>query len=535
MKNTKRLLTLLVLIMGLGWMASAQHSESVLWFDFDTKNIPEPKERKVLLAESFVNSHMSERWKRATDVPRWVRLAVGVPKPAANVNALDEVPDSSWYTNRHALRPMTTEQLVRGPNRGAPPDFTGATIINVKKEGVTPGLQLKARNGDKYLIKFDSKDYPELQSGAEVISTKILYAAGYNVPENYIGVIDPRSLDIEKDVPLTQEDLAKLLQKAAQRPDGTYRVLASKMLSGEAKGPFAFVGLRADDPNDLIPHEHRRELRGLRVIASWINHWDMKEQNTLDMYVEEGGRKFLRHYLIDFGSSLGGGKSPLEYFHGREYMFDTGSIMKEVVTLGFHTTPDEKSVPLVMPEVGIFSASDVEPGDWVPTFRTMPFDNMTDDDAMWATRVLLSFSEDDILQIVKTAQYSNPKATEYMHRTLLARRQIIASHWLKDRNPVAKFALETGADGVTLKFHDLISSHDLGAKAEYEYEMTNANGRSERVATVANRIPLGRNFSGETQIRIWTNRGGRTSKPIAVYVQNRPGGGYGIFRIERSS
>ena len=82
------------------------------------------------------------------------------------------------------------------------------------------------------------------------------------------------------------------------------------------------MGLRSDDPNDLIPHEHRRELRGLRVIASWINHWDLKEMNTLDMYVEEGGRKFLRHYLIDFGSSLGGGKSPLEYFHGREYAFD---------------------------------------------------------------------------------------------------------------------------------------------------------------------------------------------------------------------
>ncbi len=45
----------------------------------------------------------------------------GLAKKAANVNSLDEVPDSSWYTNRHALRHMTIEQLVRGPNRGGAP------------------------------------------------------------------------------------------------------------------------------------------------------------------------------------------------------------------------------------------------------------------------------------------------------------------------------------------------------------------------------------------------------------------------------
>ena len=116
------------------------------------------------------------------------------------MNALDEVPDSSWYTNRHALRHMTLEQLVRGPNRGDPPDFSHATITKAKLEGVTPGLQLVDSKGTSYLIKFDNKDYPELQSGAEVISTKILYAAGYNVPENYIAYLDPDKLEIKPGV-----------------------------------------------------------------------------------------------------------------------------------------------------------------------------------------------------------------------------------------------------------------------------------------------------------------------------------------------
>src|SRR5262249_36983452 len=157
------------------------------------------------------------------------------------------------------------------------PDFDGATITKAKSSGITPGMQLKDAKGNSYLIKFDQREYPELLSAAEVMSTKILYAVGYNVPENYIAYIRPDRLSIGKDVQITDEgkkrtmeagDLEKLLKDAALLPDGRYRVLASKILQGKPKGPFTHVGIRRDDPNDLIPHEHRRELRGLRVIAS---------------------------------------------------------------------------------------------------------------------------------------------------------------------------------------------------------------------------------------------------------------------------
>jgi hypothetical protein len=52
------------------------------------------------------------------DTARW-----GHPKETSNVNSLDEVPDSSWYTNRHHLRRMSAEELERGPNRESLPDF----------------------------------------------------------------------------------------------------------------------------------------------------------------------------------------------------------------------------------------------------------------------------------------------------------------------------------------------------------------------------------------------------------------------------
>ena len=41
---------------------------------------------------------------------------------AQNLNTIDEVPDSSWFTNRIGTRQLSIEELVRGPNRRDGPD-----------------------------------------------------------------------------------------------------------------------------------------------------------------------------------------------------------------------------------------------------------------------------------------------------------------------------------------------------------------------------------------------------------------------------
>jgi hypothetical protein len=538
MRTRKSIFCLVMLVVGSSWALSAAGERStVVWVDHDTKNIPEPKERHIGFGESVFDSDFAERWKHDTDVPHWVRKAADAPKSALNVNSLDEVPDSSWFTNRHALRPMTMEELTRGPNHQAP-DMSRVTITHAKLEGVTPGLRIKDKNGESFLIKFDHKQYPELQSGAEVISTKILYAAGYNVPENFIAYLDTAKVEIQSDVklgnrPFTQADLSKMLENAARRPDGTYRVLASKMLKGKPKGPFSYVGVRSDDPNDIIQHEHRRELRGLRVLASWINHWDLKDMNTLDMYVDQDGRKFLRHYLIDFGSTLGGGQDPTEYFHGREFGFDKANTLKEIFTLGLYVTPDEKSAPIIAPEIGLFSAADFDPENWKTSTRVMPFESMTREDAFWATRILLSFKDDELLSIVKTAQYSNPKVTDYIFRTLLERRRLIAREWLKDVNPIANFTIKSDANGPVLRFEDLLAKHELASAAEFRYAVANGTRKGETKTTVERQVPLGLALADELQIKIWTTRDRKSSPPVSVTIGSKAGG-YAIRRIERS-
>jgi hypothetical protein len=498
----------------------------VLWFDSDTKDIPEPRERDVGYYENFFDSRFVKPIGHYTDIPRLIRAAVDKPKAAMNVNELDEVPDSSWYTNRHHRHRMSIEALVRGPNQGPGPDFRRVTVTQAKPEGVTPGLMVTDAHGIAYLIKFDRSQYPELQSSAEVISTKILHAAGYNVPENYIAYIDRRAVRIAPDVTTTQKDLDRMFKKLHRTSDGRYRVMASKILDGKPKGPFAQTGLRMDDPNDRIPHEHRRELRGLRVISSWINNWDMKEPNTLDMYVQEDGRRFLRHYLIDFGSTLGAGANPKTYYHGRTVILDCGQFFKEVFTLGFASTAWDRKNRLISSSVGSFSLDDFRPEDWTPALPWMPFNKMTDEDAFWAVRVLMSFSEAELGSIVREGKYSNPKDEKHVIRTLLERRRRIADYWLGKVNPIADFRVVRQDEATALVFRNLAG----GASGAYQYRI--GNNPSTRVVTRPS-IRLSA-VDQPFEVSIWNLRDSKTDQRVRVFLKpSDKGRSLEVVRVSR--
>ena len=74
-----------------------------------------------------------------------------------------------------------------------------------------------------------------------------------------------------------------MFDRAARLPNGRYRVLASRFAPGRPLGNFRYYGTRPDDPNDIVAHEHRRELRAARVFGAWLNHDDSRGINSLDM------------------------------------------------------------------------------------------------------------------------------------------------------------------------------------------------------------------------------------------------------------
>ena len=91
--------------------------------------------------------------------------------------------------------------------------------------------------------------------------------------------------------------------------DQTYRAVATRLPEGRGAllGPFQVWGMRRDDPNDIVPHEHRRDLRGLSVFEAWVNNANARAVGTQDILTTVGGVTRIRHYLVDFTRSLGSG------------------------------------------------------------------------------------------------------------------------------------------------------------------------------------------------------------------------------------
>ena len=372
---------------------------------------------------------------------------------ALNLNTVDQVPDSSWFTNRIGRDRWTTEQLVRGPDLGSGPAAGPWTIVGAKSEGITPGLTIRDSAGDMYFIKFDPPSNPEMASGAEVISTKFFYAFGYNTPENYIATLRRESLligdtaviaDVDgKRHAIEQRDLDALFKKAARQSDGSYRVLASKAIPGRPLGHFRYYGTRPDDPNDIFPHEHRRELRGLSVFAAWLNHDDSRSINTLDVLVPDGARSTIKHYLLDFGSTLGSGSTQAQTARaGNEFLWEARPTLVTMLTLGLYVRPWVKVDYPKLPAVGRFESTYFRPENWKPEYPNPAFRNTRPEDRFWAAHIISQIPDEAVKGIVASAKYSDPRSAEYMTETILARKAKVLMSWLNGSNPTVDFALD---------------------------------------------------------------------------------------------
>jgi hypothetical protein len=194
-------------------------------------------------------------------------FALPAPGESVNVNSHDEVPDSSWFTNRIGQNPMKPEEVARGicGSSELDPQKGPWIVTSAKTEGVTPGLFVKAPGGHTYLLKFDTAFRPQRGTAADVIGSKIYHAAGYHVPCNQIVYFRSKVLKLDpgatqkdelgRKMPLTEKDVAELLGHAFRLKDGRLRASASRFLPGKPLGPHPLMGVRDDDPNDVVPHE----------------------------------------------------------------------------------------------------------------------------------------------------------------------------------------------------------------------------------------------------------------------------------------
>jgi hypothetical protein len=504
----------------------------------DRDDLPIPPPREIELATAYdVIEHTFHHRPGKAKVP-----------PAQNVNTLGEVPDSSWWTNRIGTRPMSIEELVRGANDGEGPDLSRPLdVIRGKSGGITPGFTVKDARGDLYFVKFDPSSHFGLATGAEVVASKFFHAMGYFVPTNWVVYFRRDQLRIApgatvrvrggKPRPMAAQDLDDALGDVARLPDGRIRAVASRAVPGLVVGPHKYHGTRPDDPNDVIPHEHRRELRGYRVFSAWLNHDDSRSINSIDSYVRGERGSSLVHYMQDFSSSLGAGSdwarriAPQNPRSGNEYILALGPAVKTAFTLGIWERPWFGIEYEVHPQVGRIEAERFDPHLWKPEYPNPAFERMQPADAFWAARIVSKFTDDAIAAIVREGDFRAPEAEAHLARVIRGRRDKVVARYLGDTNPIAEFSAAEEAAGATLRFVN--SGEDAGlARAEaYEYQWfdfdnergaTRPLGPSARATSPVLPVPGVR--SAYLMARIRTVAPGRSawSKAVDVFLRAEP-------------
>lgn len=378
--------------------------------------------------------------------------------PARSTNTVDEVPDSSWYTNRLGARPLSTAEIARGPNRDEGPADGVWWVTSGKNDGVTPGFTIEDARGVRWLLKFDPPGHEGMASSAEIISTKLLWALGYHVPENHLVRLRPDRLAVREGATvrpfgartrrMRPGDILEILRGAPHDADGTYRVLASRVLDGTPLGGFRFHGTRPDDPNDVVPHEDRRELRALRVFSAWINHTEIRASNTLDTLVVEGGLARVRHHLIDFGGTLGSATTgPRPRWLGYEYLWDGNRAWRSMLSFGLQAPPWSGVSFVEGPVIGRLEENGraFDPEAWKPRIPNPAFARARADDTFWAARKLAAMSDALIRAAVGAAGVPDAAAEMRLVETLRQRRDAILRRYLPAVNPVVDPRIEDGA------------------------------------------------------------------------------------------
>jgi hypothetical protein len=224
------------------------------------------------------------------------------------------------------------------------------------------------------------------------------------------------------------------------------RVLASRFADGSPLGSFRYDGVRPDDPNDVFPHEHRRELRANRVFAAWLNHDDSRGLNSLDMLERADGKSWVKHYMFDFGSIMGSGTVVAQRPRaGHEYIFEGRPGILTALTFGLYFKPwITIRYPDVPASVGRFEGTRFQPEAWKPEYPNPAFRNMRPEDAFWGARLVARFTPADIAAVVAKGEYTDPAASAYVTKVLVERRQKVMATWLNGVTPLVDPTLVEG-------------------------------------------------------------------------------------------
>jgi hypothetical protein len=488
-------------------------------------------------------------------------VGLATSRESVNVNSLDEVPDSAWFTNRLGVRPISLEELrlnacpkdnVLDPDHA--PD--GAWLIDKgKTSGSTAGFRMNIPGKGKYLVKLEVRG-PERQAAATVIGEAVYYAAGYYASCEQTLYVRPsvfklapgltaRKGNFGDEYPFDQNALDELIASATRRA-GLLRITASAWVPGYPLGQFRYEGTRGDDPNDVVPHQNRRELRGARLLTAWIDHFDSREGNSLDTWIADSksgppdsSPGHVVHYQIGTSAALGSvwDWDEISRRLGYSYIVDWRDAGLDFITLGAATRVWDTVQKAPGHEIfGYFNVADFDPERWKNEYTNAAFSRMTERDGAWMARILARFTPEMVRELAVMGQFSDPANTDYLESVLQGRLAKILNRYLTRLSPIGDIRLE---DRERLCGVDLAEWRGLRDPSRFRYTarfvggpwLTVARSAGARVCVTLPHVPAAGASGPYVRVRI---EDGVAAGPLVAHLYDLGGTvGYKLVGVER--
>jgi hypothetical protein len=276
----------------------------------------------------------------------------------------------------HDPTDIATRDLFYGSGGKAHEPHGGFTFLKEDTGGTNPKFTVKDADGTKWKVKLGNETKPE------TAATRIVWAAGYSVTEDYF---------LEEMVVQGMPEHLHRGQKLVSAGGIVHNVRLKRESKDEKKdGEWKWRN---------NPFKGTREFNGLRVVMALINNWDLKDQNNT-ILKSDGERVYI---VSDLGASFGtGGRSwPQDKSKGNLEAYQHAKFIKHV---------GEKYVDFRTPARPGFELL-VNLKEYIVRVRMESIGHkIPREDARWMGRLLSRLSREQLRDAFRAAGYTSAEA-----------------------------------------------------------------------------------------------------------------------------
>ena len=264
--------------------------------------------------------------------------------------------------------------------------------------GTNPGFTARDANGRTWFLQFDIPEFPEGGTGAVEIATKLFWALGYNQVQTFITTFDPGSGRDRSEGHGQAARLARghrsratistrVLERAARNADGTYRVSAGRLDSGNDSRAVPIRGhalRRPERPRAARAAPRAARAACLRCVDEPGRLEGRQHARRARRRERPDGREALS---AGCGLDIRHGEQSPRMGHGVGALLRSGAEPPPSLSRSASRSARGRRCPTSpYPSIGLFEGDRFDPDAWKPQTPVTPFIDMRADDAFWAAR-----------------------------------------------------------------------------------------------------------------------------------------------------